>query len=142
MQKLLWALGAALALASCVSTPAARIEQRPHLFESLSSRHQELVRQGKIDRGMSKDAVWLAWGSPDRKYDGLTTGKYTERWDYISSEPTFTTSLGFGYTRFGGYPFRGYGYGLNMGPELVYVPYRSGTVVFANQKVDTWERIR
>lgn len=142
MQKLLIALGAALLLASCVATPSARIASRPQGYEALSSRHKDLVRQGKIDRGMPKDAVWYAWGDPDRKYDGTTKGKFTERWDYFSSQPTYTAGFGLGYTRFRGYPYRGYGYGMDFGPELVYVPYRSGTVIFSNGKVDSWERVR
>ena len=58
-------------LASCApSTPEARIAANPAKYESLSSKHQQLVRQGKIDTGMSPDAVALAWGSPNRRFEG------------------------------------------------------------------------
>lgn len=136
------AAAAACALASCVPTPTRRIASRPHAFEALSSRHQDLVKQGRIDRGMSKDAVWMAWGDPDRKYEGAIKGKRTERWDYISSEPVVSAGMGFGYTRFRGYPYRGYGYGMDLGPNLIYVPRRFGTVIFSGGKVDSWERLR
>jgi len=72
----------ALILSSC-STPETRISEHPDLYQSLSPRDQELVSQGQIRTGMSRTAVWLAWGSPDRKIVGnMGTGK-RETWAYI-----------------------------------------------------------
>ena len=65
MKKFLTALSAGLSLASCVpSTPQTRIQQNPQKFEALSAKHRTLVQQGQIARGMSPDAVYLAWGGP------------------------------------------------------------------------------
>ncbi|HEY7002297.1 MAG TPA: hypothetical protein VH330_11205 [Candidatus Udaeobacter sp.] len=75
------ALGA-LILTSC-STPQTRISDHPDLYQSLSPRDQALVSQGQIRYGMSRNAVWLAWGSPDQKVVGNMAGRPTETWIYI-----------------------------------------------------------
>ena len=72
----------ALILASC-STPQTRISEHPDLYQSLSHRDQALVGQGQVRIGMSRTAVWLAWGSPDRKIVGNMGGGPTETWAYI-----------------------------------------------------------
>ena len=71
-----------LILTSC-STPQTRISEHPDLYQSLSHRDQALVSQGQIRIGMSRTAVWLAWGSPDRKIVGNMGGGPTETWLYI-----------------------------------------------------------
>jgi hypothetical protein len=71
-----------LILASC-STPQTRISDHPDLYQSLSPRDQALVSQGRIRSGMSRNAVWLAWGSPDQKIVGNMKGNSTETWIYI-----------------------------------------------------------
>ena len=71
-----------LILTSC-STPQTRISEHPDLYQSLSPRVQALVSQGQIRIEMSRTAVWLAWGSPDRKIIGNMGGGPTETWLYI-----------------------------------------------------------
>src|SRR4029077_16243390 len=71
-----------LILTSC-STPQTRIYDHPDLYQSLSLRNHELEIQGQIRSGMSRSAVWLAWGSPDQKIVGNMTGYSTETWIYI-----------------------------------------------------------
>jgi hypothetical protein len=71
-----------LILTSC-STPQTRISEHPDLYQSLSPRDQALVSQGQIRIEMSRTAVWLAWGSPDRKIIGNMGGGVTETWVYI-----------------------------------------------------------
>src|SRR5882724_4019665 len=71
----------ALILASC-STTETRISGHPEIFQSLSPRDQALVRDGKIREGMSQDAVWLAWGTPDQKGVGTARGRAVETWIY------------------------------------------------------------
>jgi hypothetical protein len=71
----------ALILTSC-STPEARISEHSDLYQSLSHRDQMLVSQGQIRAGMSRTAVWLAWGSPDRKIMGNMGGNPIETWLY------------------------------------------------------------
>src|SRR5215469_1226012 len=71
-----------LILTSC-STPQTRISEHLDLYQSLSPRDQALVSQGQIRIGMSRTAVWLAWGSPDRKIIGNMGGGPTETWVYV-----------------------------------------------------------
>jgi len=66
-----------LILTSC-STPETRISEHPDLYQSLSHRDQALVSQGQIRIGMSRTAVWLAWGTTDRKIVGNMGGGPTE----------------------------------------------------------------
>jgi hypothetical protein len=71
----------ALVLTSC-STPQTRISEYPDLYQGISHRDQALVNQGQIRIAMSRTAVWLAWGSPDRKIIGNMGGGTTETWVY------------------------------------------------------------
>jgi hypothetical protein len=71
----------ALTLASC-STPETRISEHPDLYQSLSPRDQALVNQQKIRIRMTRTAVWLAWGSPDRRIIGNMGAGPTETWLY------------------------------------------------------------
>jgi hypothetical protein len=156
MKKFLAALCTGLALSSCVpSTPQTRIQQNPRLFSSLSSNQQSLVQQGQLCRGMSPDAVFLAWGRQSGSFQGSKDGKLTERWDYAGTQPVMTTSVystyGYGYgSGYGRYGHGRYGYGryggpvvgVGIGPEVAYIPYRYASVWFVNQRVDSWERAR
>jgi hypothetical protein len=145
MKKHLPALSAVLMLASCVpSTPQSRIQRNPQKFEALGANHRSLVQQGQITRGMTTDAVYLAWGAPSGIFQGSKNGKATERWDYAGSRPVYATGFyggyGYGYGPYGRYGHPGYAYGL--GPEVAYVPYRIASVWFVNRRVESWERAR
>lgn len=143
MKILLVAISSALWVASCApSTPLARIQRQPEKFEALSERHRELVERGQIDRGMSQDAVYLAWGSPASAFQGSNNGRPTERWDYAGSRPVFTNSFSGSYGNFYGPYRRGGCSGIGWGPEVVYIPYRIGSVWFIDNQVDSWERAR
>src|SRR5689334_1907803 len=99
-RALLFALAAsALTLTGC-STVESRISEHPQLYQNLSARDQALVNEGRIRSGMSSDAVWLAWGSPERKFAGNMRGRETETWVYVTYETAYPY----------GYPY-GYGYG-------------------------------
>ena len=134
-------------LSSCApKTPLTRIDSNPAMFAALSDRHQQLVRQGQLDRGMSGDAVFLAWGKPSRTFEGSEQGIPTARWDYAALQPVYTTSFGAGYAyggygRYGRYGRYGYPY-YSVAPRIDYIPYRSATVWFKRGKVDSWERLR
>ena len=143
MKKLMPVALVGMLLAACApSTPQARIEREPRKFDSLSSKHRELVQQGRIERGMPPDAVYLAWGSPSRTFQGSKNGRMTERWDYAGSRPVYYNSFHGSYGRYYG-PYRRHGYyGLGWGPEVAYIPYRIGSVWFIDNRVDAWERAR
>lgn len=131
-------------LASCApTTPEARITAQTARFDALPPKHQELVREGRIDRGMSPDAVYFAWGTPSREYEGSDGGTATMRWDYAGLSPVYTNHFygGFGYGRYGRYG-RAYPIGYAFGPEVSYVPYRRATVLFRGGRVASWEQNR
>ncbi|NNC88183.1 MAG: hypothetical protein HKN82_06950 [Akkermansiaceae bacterium] len=133
---------AVLLAASCAPvTPAQRIVENPQMFAALSPRHQELVRSGRIGKGMPKDGVFLAWGRPDRRADGFRDGSAFERWDFTALRPVY-------YQGISGYYGHGWGrrghrhgyYGLGYSPTVEYVPYRVSSVWFRKDLVDSWER--
>jgi len=72
----------ALITTSCETT-ADRISKSPEIYQRLTANDQAMVSRGEIRPGMSQNAVWLAWGSPDRKIVGNMAGHSTETWIYI-----------------------------------------------------------
>ena len=107
-----WALlttaaAGALFFGGC-STPESRISDHRDLYDSLPARQQQLVAQGQIAGGMSRSAVWLAWGAPDQKVNGYARGNATESWIYYTTT-TYPYGYGYGYGGFGYGPY-GYGY--------------------------------
>lgn len=95
-----------LCLTSC-ETLENRISEHQDIYNSLSPSDQALVREGKIRSGMSMNAVWLAWGSPEQKTSGEMRGRPTETWIYIENR----------YAPYGSayYPYYGYGPGFYGG---------------------------
>jgi outer membrane protein assembly factor BamE (lipoprotein component of BamABCDE complex) len=131
---------AVLILTSC-STPQTRISDHPDLYQSLSPRDQALVSQGQIRYGMSRNAVWLAWGSPDSKVIGNMRGHSTETWVYV-----YYTTYPYYY-----YPYYGpYGPGFGFFGDPFYdpfyyslippsIPYPNKTVTFSNSRVMSFQ---
>ena len=112
----------ALIFTGCATTEA-RISQHPEMYQRLSARDQALVSQGQIRPGMTMDAVWLAWGTPDQKIPGDVRGHFTETWVYLRYEtpPSYGAPYYYG-------PF-----------DWSYIPpkfiYPSKGVTFSNGKV-------
>ena len=136
------AIATALLFSNCASTVQSRIERNPQEFASLSSKQQELVRQGRIAKGMPKRGVFLAWGRPDNVSRGSRDGKDFEAWRYRGYQPVYTHSIGFsvghGYGRYGHGWCPGYGYGT----DVYYRPYTAARVDFHNNRVSGWESVR
>src|SRR6266446_5023834 len=146
----------ALVLASC-STTETRISGHPEIYQTLSPRDQSLVSQGQIRAGMSQNAVWLAWGSPDRKIVGNMRGRPTETWMYVNyaTYPYPYYWPGFGY----GFGFTGVGFvgtHHHHGRSFVFfgdpfydpfyysyippsIPYPTKTVTFGNGRVMSFQ---
>lgn len=112
-----WALVACVAvgafLVSGCSTINSRIEDNRAAFEQLSPSDRALVSEGRIRGGMSEQAVYIAWGSPQQRAAGAIHNTPTETWVY-----TITTTLpGYGYGGLYGPGFLGGGfYGGFAGP--------------------------
>jgi hypothetical protein len=114
-------LGGVLVFAGCATTES-RISDHPEIFNSLSPSDQALVREGKIRAGMSQNAVWLAWGSPEQKAVGNMRGRATETWIYI----TYATAPYGGY----GYPYGPYGRGYGFGSVALVRSHHHRSFVF------------
>lgn len=148
MKSIATTLSACLFFASCApSTPETRIAKSPEKFAALGKKEQALVRRGEVSGGMSPDAVTLAWGAPNQRFEGSKDSKRTARWDYTGARPVYSTNLfggfGYGYGGYGPYGRRGFSsVGFAVGQEVAYVPERLASVWFVNDRVDSWERVR
>ena len=111
-----------LIFTGCATTEA-RISRHPEMYQRLSSRDQSLVSQGQIRPGMTMDAVWLAWGTPDQKIPVNAGDGHGETWVYLRYE----TPPSYGGPYYYG-PF-----------DWSYIPpkfvYPSRGVTFSNNKV-------
>jgi hypothetical protein len=56
------------------------------MYQRLSPTDQALVSQGQIRSGMTTDAVWLAWGTPDQKIPASIRDRPAETWVYLRYE--------------------------------------------------------
>ena len=111
--------------------------KNPELFDALTPRQQELVRQGKIERDLPKTGVWIAWGRPDRVAVWDRSGSRIERWTYLGLRPVNTYTVGVGPGPIGlGWYADPYFYG---GPVVEWVPYPVSRVDFRHDLVTEWE---
>ncbi len=153
------AFTAALLLSQCVSSsPQSRIERNPQLFSQLTAKDRQLVTSGVIREGMTRNAVFLAWGSPNRVSVGSNRGKELESWTYVGQQPvrTMNMNMGFGYGGFGygGFGNGGFGNGgwgpggfggyggfpyYGGGQSVTYIPYTAGMVEFSRGRVTRWQ---
>lgn len=72
---------AILLLCGC-STVQSRIRERHATFERLPPSQQSLVLRGEVREGMSRDAVYIAWGRPEEVSRGTQRGRSFEVWTY------------------------------------------------------------
>lgn len=128
---------AAAMVGACVTTPADRIAENPAAFQSLPPQQQLLVQQGRIEQGMSADAVLLAWGAPNSApVYGQKDGRKTERWIYRGYEPV-TVMPDWGAPHYGPYGWYDPLYPTN---STAYIPTQDAYVEFVNGKVTSWEK--
>lgn len=146
--RLCLAVIAAVSFSQCSSTPKTRIEKNPQLYGRLNARDQHFVSHGLIQEGMTRDAVFLAWGRPDSVSYGVNRGRESESWTYEGQRPvrSMSMNMGFGYGGFGPWGFGGWGpYGFGGfpyyggGSSTTFVPYTSGVVEFVNGRVVSWK---
>ena len=83
---LTFGIAAGMLIFTGCATTEARISQHPEIYQRLSSRDQSLVSQGQIRPGMTTDAVWLAWGTPDQKIPANVGDSHGETWVYLRYE--------------------------------------------------------
>lgn len=126
------------ALVSCAnSTPQSRIARNPAIYESLSTAQQLAVTEGKITKGMGPDAVFLAWGRPDRVGRWNRSGREVERWFYLGYQPVYVQTFGYGWGPYDPWivndPF------WYTGQVVDWVPHTRRRVEFVEGKVTDWE---
>ncbi len=138
------------------STVDSRINSDPAAFAALTPADQILVRGGGIREGMSKAAVYIAWGKPDQVRTGFRKGQPFEAWTYTTIQSSINPDpypgfYGFGYYRYGWHGsfgpygrYRGFygSYPYDPYPEVVSyeVPYK--TVFFEQGRCTAWEITR
>ena len=127
-----------LILTSC-STPETRISEHPDVYQSLSRKDQALVTQGQIRLGMSRTAVWLAWGRADQKIVGNMGGGPTETWiyNYYATYPYYPyyapLDVYFGAPLFDPFCYSWF-------PQSI--PYPGKIVTFANGRVASFQYVK
>jgi len=146
-------IAAGMIFSSCASsTPQSRIDKNPEQFAKLSTKDQERVTAGQIAKGMSPEAVFLAWGNPSSEIVGFNKDESYTEWRYYdyrtAPSNVFYGSIGYGrlgYSKYGrrgygSFRSRGVGYGLGIGSTVTTVPELNARVWFKNLKVESWEK--
>lgn len=136
----------AVVLDACASSTAQRrITANPQMVQSLSPSDLASVQSGRIAEGMSRDAVYLAIGTPNHVMKGRRAGRETEIWRYTSLLPVVSNSffVGAGVGCFGPYGNRYWGPGFGPGMMTTgtdFIPVTAAVIQFENGKVIGWER--
>lgn len=146
MRILIGFVASMLLLTACMPAgPQGRISRNSGTYSLLSPEHRELVAAGKIAKGMSKDAVRLAWGSPSRVFEEDKAGVRGERWDYLLTRPVPRPS----HLTYGGHSSYSCRHHRDRfcnrclphaSPDVSYVQHRKGSVWFVGGRVESWER--
>lgn len=109
------------------------------MYDMLTPEQKMLVQQGRICEGMSKDAVFLAWGNPNTPpVSGQQDGVSYEKWVYASYQPVMVDSVSVGF----GCGHGPFWHGGGIGTSTAYVPRENAWVMFQNNKVTAWEERR
>ncbi len=79
----------ALAVGGCAtrSTILSRIRERPEAYSTITPAMRAAVDTGQIMEGMTKDAVFMAWGKPSEVVQVEGPGGPYEMWVYLEPVP-------------------------------------------------------
>ena len=83
----IFAASLVILITSCTAPSDRRIQENPAAFSGLSEEHKALVRRGEVGKGMSKEAVKLAWGAPGRQTREELQGVFCDKWIYTGYVP-------------------------------------------------------
>lgn len=83
-----------LLLGAC-STPETRAREKDIAFAQLPPAQQQLVLQGKIEEGMTPDAVYIALGRPARITEARLEKRNLTRWIYGRAQTQFLPNYRF-----------------------------------------------
>ena len=108
---------------STKTTVSRRIDQNGTLFHQKSYSDKIAITHGNIAPGMSRDAVYLAWGNPNRRTEGVSDGVPYEEWIYKKISPKLNIDLAIG-----------------KGPGLGLKKDTTKTVKFVDGKVSDYQK--
>jgi hypothetical protein len=127
IQSICKCLCCCLVVAGCAtsSTLESRKQERAAVYTALPPPQKALVDQGKIQTGMSSDAVYLAWGPPSQVLEQETAQGHITVWLYH------------------GQAVEEYRYWIGRHLETDYYPrnYISAEVIFQNGAVTSWRTL-
>ncbi len=129
---LVYLIGSAFILISCSSTPQSRIEENPMMYNQLPSEYKNAVREGRIEKGMPPEAVFLAWGKPYSISEKEDAHSKSLIWYYATRR--FLRHSSYDYDPIY-YPY--YFYSPEPG---CYIIDPEGYVQFIDNKVVSWEK--
>ena len=134
---LILALAAALFTGCATSTIESRKQERYGAYSQLSVEQRAAVDAGQLKVGMSKDAVYIAWGKPHQVLTSESSTGRHEVWIYME---TYLQ----GYSYWGFRPYCG-PYHYHSGPYLYYdytpVAYAKAEVIFEKEAVKQWRTL-
>ncbi len=117
------------------SSISSRARQESASYNSLSPSERDLVDKGQIARGMSSNAVYIAWGKPTQVIPQSSAAGTDEEatWLYYGNQPVITPAWSF-------IPDP-YGYGrLEYMPQHHSERYLKGAVHLQNGRVTSWQK--
>ena len=133
-------IGALLLLVGCAGSKlASRKRERSSAYAQLPFAHQQLVDQGRIEAGMSTNAVYVAWGNPARVVAPNAPGTFT--WIYVCQDTVARsgwTSREVPGPRAGA---GAYYQTVDRGTIFASVAYECAEVNFENYVVKSWREI-
>ena len=83
-----------LFLCGCLSEPERirkRIHQRQSVFNAYPAETQQRLGDGIVLIGDTADMVWIAFGSPDRRYTRILEGGTNVVWSYADYDTRYST---------------------------------------------------
>ncbi len=125
---------ATLLLSAC-STIKTRIADNPPAFYTLPPQDQALILRGGIREGMTRDAVYIAWGDPDVVREFVVGGKHSETWVYYGTDMYPAASYGY-------FPYRGARcryYEPVYGPVYATYRYYLKSASFVKDRAVAWD---
>ena len=129
---------AAALLTGCASTIESRKKEHYNAYSQLSPDERAAVDAGQIKVGMTKEAVYIAWGKPQQVVVTESSAGRNEVWVYME---TYLQ----GYNYWGYRPYCGPYHYYYHGPQLYYdyapISYARGEVIFEGDKVKQWRTL-
>jgi hypothetical protein len=123
-----------LLLCGC-STVQSRVRERHAAFEQMPPPQQSLVLRGEVREGMSRDAVYIAWGKPEEVSRGTRHGQPFEVWTYYMAAQDVIPRYTYAPRVIG----RHHVLNSVYTPQYITHWYPFRAVVFENGRVVSWE---